>query len=114
MQTPSAYKGFSVRLCEEFLEEATFLLEQISAQRNDPDMAWFDLEEDEARLEAHLDGLVVCADVAIEHCRARMSVDEPATLDASLRVLCRLGRRAEVLETLDACADGGPAALAAA
>src|SRR5690606_267940 len=63
---------------------------------------------------AHLDGLVVCADEAVEHCRARMSADEPATLDAGLRVLCRLGRRAEVVETLEAVADAGRPALDAA
>jgi len=114
MQTPSPYKSFSARLCEEFLEEATFLLEQLSARRNDPELRWLDAEEDEARLEAHLDGLVVCADAAVEVCVTHLHADDPAELQAALRALCRLGCRLEVLNATESLDPGDPQKLAAA
>lgn len=53
------WEEFEAAIDEEHLEEATFLFEQISVLRHDPEVAWFELESFEQRAAAHVDALVL-------------------------------------------------------
>ncbi len=85
-------RGFRIGLYLEHLEEAASMWEQRPADRLNPDLAWFDLEDDESRLELHLDALVLGGDLALAVCRQRALEGDAGELHAALRVFCRQGR----------------------
>ena len=85
-------QGFRIGLYLEHLEEAASLWEQRPADRENPDLAWFDLGDEEARLDAHLDALVVGGDLALAVCRQQALEGDAGELHAALRVFCRQGR----------------------
>ena len=89
---PSA-DGFRVGLYLEHLEEAAALWEQRPADRANPELSWLDLGEEEGRLEAHLDALLLGGDLALAVCRQQaLEADDPGQLHAALRIFCRQGR----------------------
>src|SRR5690606_16390448 len=92
MHTSRAYRDFSLRLYEEFLDEASFLYEQKLSYRNDPELGWLDAEDLEGRLEAHVDGLVVGGESALEFLRLHAADGEAPALSVAMRVFCRAGR----------------------
>ncbi|WP_412062079.1 HEAT repeat domain-containing protein [Rubrivirga sp. IMCC45206] len=106
-------RGFRVGLYLEHLEEAAPLWEQRAADRLNPDLAWTDLADDEARMEAHLDALVVGGDLALAVCRQQALGDEPGERHAALRVFCRHGRSDLVGVAMEAVAPDDDEALAA-
>lgn len=85
-------EAHTVGLYLEHLEEAASLWEQRPADRENPELAWFDLGDEEARLEAHLDALVLGGDLALAVCRQQALDGDPGELHAALRVFCRHGR----------------------
>ncbi len=84
--------GFRVGLYLEHLEEAASHWEQRPADRENPELAWHDLGDEEARLEAHLDALVLGGDLALAVCRQQALEGDAGELHAALRVFCRQGR----------------------
>ncbi|MEL7363271.1 MAG: hypothetical protein AAFN13_14445, partial [Bacteroidota bacterium] len=90
-ETPTQ-RGWQVGMMREHLGEAAALWEQRPADRLNPELAWFDLGDDEARLEAHLDALVLGGDLALVVCRQQALEGDAGELHAALRVFCRQGR----------------------
>ncbi len=88
----TSIRQFNIELYEEHLEEASFLYEQRLAYLNDPELTWRDLDEFEERFEAHIDALVVGADLALEVCKAQCSAGDFGELHAAMRVFCRQDR----------------------
>ena len=91
MDVPSG-QGFRIGLYLEHLEEASALWEQRAADRENPELSWLDLGEEQDRLEAHLDALVLGGDLALAVCRQQALEGDPGELHAALRVFCRLQR----------------------
>ncbi|PAP75738.1 HEAT repeat domain-containing protein [Rubrivirga marina] len=92
LQSGPSLRGFRIGLYLEHLEEAASLWEQRPADRENPELAWHDLGDDQARLEAHLDALVLGADLALAVCRQQALEGDAGELHAALRVFCRQGR----------------------
>ncbi|WP_412068656.1 HEAT repeat domain-containing protein [Rubrivirga sp. IMCC43871] len=90
-ETPSR-RGWQIGLFLEHLAEAASLWEQRPADRLNPDLAWTDLGDEQDRLEAHLDALVLGGDLALAVCRQQALDGDPGELHAALRVFCRHGR----------------------
>src|SRR5437867_2154602 len=82
-------RAFLVELYEEYLEEASFLYEQRLSLLDDPQITWKDIGDFEDRFEAHIDGLVVGGDLALETCRKHAIEGDFGELHAALRVFCR-------------------------
>lgn len=102
------YRQFRIELYEEHLEEASFLYEQRLGLFHDPEITWLDIGEFEDRLEAHIDALVVGADLALEVCERRSREGDFGELFAAICVFCRQKRQdlvSPVLKNLDV-ADG--------
>lgn len=88
----------------ESLEEAAFLYDQRQALLDDPEITWKDLAGFEDRFEAHIDALVVGAELALDACRTQASEGDFGELHAAVRVFCRQNRGdlvAEVWRDLD-------------
>jgi uncharacterized protein (TIGR02270 family) len=100
----SSLRAFNIGLYQEHLEEAAFLYEQRLALLRDPKISWREIGWFEDRLEAHVDGLVVGADLALEVCRTRAKEGEPGELFPIVSVFCRL-RRADLMSELLAGVD---------
>lgn len=90
------YPLFQKALYEEHLEEASFLYSQRLALRCNPEMPWRRLADFEYRLEAHVDALVVGAELALQTCRERAAAGDAGEIFAAVSVYCRQ-RRAESL-----------------
>jgi HEAT repeat protein len=102
------YRQFRIELYEEHLEEASFLYEQRLGLFHDPEITWLDIGEFEDRLEAHIDALVVGADLALDVCERRSREGDFGELFAAICVFCRQKRKdlvSAVLKNLDV-ADG--------
>ncbi|MEO0559117.1 MAG: HEAT repeat domain-containing protein [Bacteroidota bacterium] len=82
-------RGFRIGLYLEHLEEAASLWEQRAADRENPELPWTDLGEDQDRLEAHLDALMVGGELALAVCRQQALEGDAGELHAALRVFCR-------------------------
>ncbi|HLP43516.1 MAG TPA: hypothetical protein VK465_18585 [Fibrobacteria bacterium] len=93
-------RGFRIGLYEEHLEEASFLYGQVRGTRQDERATWTEPEAEEERLEAHLDGLAVGGDLALDVCRTRLPEGDSGILHASMRLFCRKGCRKEVFAAL--------------
>jgi uncharacterized protein (TIGR02270 family) len=98
----AAVRKFNVQLYEEHLAEASFLYEQRLAYLHDPELTWVDLDSWDERLEAHLDALVVGADLALEVCKQHCSSGDFGEMHAALRVFCRRDRSDLVYAVLQA------------
>jgi uncharacterized protein (TIGR02270 family) len=93
-------EDFLIELYQEHLEEASFLYEQRQTLFNDADIVWPDIDDFEQRLEAHIDALVLGAELALQPCRQRAVEGEPGELFIAVCVFCRQGRKDLVLEVL--------------
>ena len=82
-------RGFRIGLYLEHLEEAAALWEQRPADRENPDLSWLDLGDDQERLQLHLDALMVGGDLALAVCRQQALEGDAGELHAALRVFCR-------------------------
>lgn len=97
-------RAFRTALYREHLEEAAFLYEQRRGLFDDADVTWLEIEKFEERLEAHLDGLVVGGELALEICRRQAEEGEAGELYAAACLFCRHGRRdllGVILNSLD-------------
>lgn len=110
----TSYQAFLIELYEEYLEEASFLYEQRLGLLDDPEVTWRDVGEFEERFEAHIDGLVVGEDLALEVCRRRAAEGDFGELHAAVRVFCRQNRKEWVWEALEGLDPGEPEKLRAA
>jgi uncharacterized protein (TIGR02270 family) len=95
---------FETELYQEHLEEASFLYEQRLTLFDDPEITWLDVEDFEERFEAHIDGLVVGEEPALNVCKTQAMEGDFGELHAAVRVFCRQNRLDfvhECLENLD-------------
>lgn len=100
----TSLRAFNVGLYEEHLDDISFLYEQRNALLEKREMAWQDIAPFEARLDAHLDGLVVGGDLALEVCRRVAKDGDFGQLFGAVSVFCRQGRAqllAEGMKHLD-------------
>lgn len=100
----TSLRAFNTGLYEEHLEDISFLYEQRRALLGKREMAWRDIAPFEARLEAHLDALVVGRELALEVCRRLAKDGDFGQLFGAVSVFCRQGEApllAEVLKHLD-------------
>jgi uncharacterized protein (TIGR02270 family) len=95
----TSLRSFQVGIYEEHLEEASFLYEQRRALIKQSDVDWRYIGDFEERLEAHIDALVVGADLAVEVCRRRSDEGDAGELFAAVCVFCRR-RGAAILANL--------------
>jgi uncharacterized protein (TIGR02270 family) len=85
----TSLKDFKKELYQEYLEEVAFLYEQRQTLLDDTELSWLDLDDYDQRIEAHLDGLVVGGDLALETCAEQAEEGDAGELHAALRVFCR-------------------------
>jgi uncharacterized protein (TIGR02270 family) len=97
-------RGFTIGLYLEHLEEASALYDQWRALLDDPELAWYEVDDFEARLEAHLDALVLGGDLALAVCRQQGLEGDFGEAHAALRVFCR-HRRLDLLREMLAAMD---------
>lgn len=83
---------FYSELFEEHLEEASFLYDQRRALFHDPEIFWPDIRDEEMRLEAHIDALVVGEAEALRVCEVKAAEGEAGERHAAVRVFCRQER----------------------
>jgi len=94
-------QSFRISLFEEHLEEASFLWEQRRVLYSNPEITWKKIGEFEERLEAHIDGLVVGGELALEIAKRQAVDGDAGELFAALCVCCRNGNRDYVLAAID-------------
>jgi uncharacterized protein (TIGR02270 family) len=90
-------RAFLGRLYDEYLEEGSFLYEQRRTLLNNPELSWKKIGEFEERLEAHIDGLVVGDQLALDVCKRHAIEGEFGELFAIICVFCRQNRQDLVL-----------------
>src|SRR6266436_1346169 len=95
-------RSFLLELYREYLEEASFLYEQRLTLLNDPEVTWRGIGGFEDRFEAHIDGLVVGGELALEICKKQALEGDFGELHAAVRVLCRQNRKDLLLQVLSA------------
>ena len=93
---------FETELYQEHLEEASFLYEQRLTLFDDPEITWLDIADFEERFEAHIDGLVVGEEPALNVCKTQAMEGDFGELHAAVRVFCRQNRLDFVQECLEA------------
>ena len=93
-------RSFLVELYREYLEEASFLYEQRLGLLNDPEVTWKGIGDFEERFEAHIDGLVVGGDLALDICKKQAVEGDFGELHAAVRVFCRQNRKDLLLQVL--------------
>ncbi len=93
---------FVVKIYNEHLAEASFLYEQRLNLLDDPQLTWKDVGDFEERFEAHVDGLVVGENLALEVCKQQVSEGDFGELHVAMRVFCRQNRLDLVLERIEA------------
>ena len=93
-------KTFLIELYREYLEDASFLYDQRRALGADPQVSWRELAPFDERLEACLDGLVLGGELAAEVCKKRVQDGDCGEVYAAVRVFCRLGLKAALLNTV--------------
>ena len=100
----SVLRTFEIGLYQEHLEEISFLYEQRLLLWDDPQMPWRQIAEFEARMEAHIDALVVGDALALQVCLERAREGDFGELFAAVCVCCRqdhAGMLADILRGLD-------------
>ncbi len=85
----------------EYLEEASCLYSQILSLVTDPQISWLAIEDFEARMEAHLYGLIVGDALALDICRQQAAEGDAGELHAAVRVFCRQNKYNLVSASLD-------------
>jgi hypothetical protein len=95
----ASIREFHVGLYREHLEESSFLYAQRRSYLYDPEVNWPDLHDWEERFEAHIDALIIGADLALEVCQ-QVDVGDAGQAHAALRVLSRHKRKADVFALL--------------
>ncbi len=101
---PTSLRAFHIGLYVEHLEDLSFLYEQRGALLRKTNQPWRDLAAFEARAEAHLDALIVGADLALGVCQRRAAEGDFGELYAAVCVYCRQrqsGLLAATLHDLD-------------
>ena len=102
----TSIREFKIELYKEHLEEASFLYEQRLTYLQDPEVNWPDLQEWEDRFEAHIDGLIVGGDLALEVCRQQTEAGDAGELHAALSVMCRQKDKESAFAVLSALDHG--------
>lgn len=97
----TSYRAFLVELYEEYLEEASFLYAQRLTLYRNPEVTWKKIGEFEERLEAHIDGLVVGSELALEVAKTRSAEADFGELFAAMCLFCRQDRRDLALAALE-------------
>ena len=82
-------KNFREELYLEHLEEAAYLYETRCHWLIDSDVSWLDLEEIDARIEAHLDALIIGQHLALKVCLDCLPDADANTLHIIVRLYCR-------------------------
>jgi uncharacterized protein (TIGR02270 family) len=85
----SSIENFKLDLYREHLEEASALYDLRKALIGEPGREWPSLHDFEARLEAHIDALVIGGRLALQLCAERMREGDAGELFAALSVSCR-------------------------
>jgi uncharacterized protein (TIGR02270 family) len=96
-----SHRAFLIELYEEYLEEGSFLYEQRRTLLHNPELTWKKIGEFEERLEAHIDGLVVGDQLALEVCKRQAAEGDFGELFAATCVFCRQNRQDLVLAIFD-------------
>jgi len=94
-------RSFLIELYEEYLEEASFLYAQRLTLLENPEITWIKIGEFEERFEAHIDGLVVGGDLALDVCKTHALEGDFGELHAAMRVFCRQNRKDLLFSALD-------------
>ncbi len=97
----TSYRTFLIELYEEYLEEASFLYAQRLTLYHNPEVTWKKIGEFEERLEAHIDGLVVGGELALEVAKTRAAEGDFGELFAAMCVFCRQDRRDLALAAIE-------------
>ena len=97
----TSYRAFLIELYEEYLEEASFLYSQRKTLYQNPEITWKKIGEFEERLEAHIDGLVVGDQLALDVCKKHAAEGDFGELFAAMCVFCRQDRRDLALAALE-------------
>jgi uncharacterized protein (TIGR02270 family) len=100
----TSLRAFNIGLYEEHLDEISFLYEQRGVLLGKPELGWRDLAPFEARLEAHLDALLVGDKLALEVCSRSAQEDDVGRLFGAVCVYCRRKEApllSEVFKNLD-------------
>jgi hypothetical protein len=87
-------REFHLGLYLEHLEDASFLYQQRRALLRDATLPWRELQRFEARLEAHVDALVIGNPLALEACTARITDGDAGELFAIASACCRVRQTA--------------------
>ena len=85
----TSIETFRRTLYAEHLEEASALYQLRNSLLAEPDRAWRSLFDFEARLEAHIDALVIGGPLALQVCGEQMEGGDAGELFAGLCVCCR-------------------------
>ncbi|HET8932861.1 MAG TPA: hypothetical protein VFN67_05455 [Polyangiales bacterium] len=97
---------------EEHADEASFLYEQRGRWLEDAALSFDDVAELEQRREAHLDGLVLGGEAALQLVAARaIACEDAGIVDSSLRIACRHARADVCMQIVGAAAESGDAEL---
>ena len=100
----TAVEAFKRELYAEHLEEASALYLLRTSLLAEPFRAWRSLFDFEARLEAHVDALVIGSGLALDVCRTHMTEGDAGELFAAVSVACRTEQSslfAEMWRSLD-------------
>ena len=89
-------------ILEEHLSEASFLYEQRLGLLNDLELTWKEIGDFEERFEAHIDGLVVGGNSALDVCKQQATEGDFGELHAAMRVFCRQNRLDLALQSIEA------------
>ena len=106
-------QAFHAGLFEEHLDDIAFLYEQRAVLIESRDRPWFELAPFEARLEAHLDALVVGGTHALTVCLDAARGDDGGRLFGAVSVFCRTGLAPLLAETLKHLDHSDPRRVAA-
>lgn len=79
-------------LLQEHISEASFLHELHLSLISNPEITWLDFDDFEQRFEAHIDGLVVGGDEALNICLQQAIDGDAGEVHAAVRVFCRQQR----------------------
>jgi len=82
-----AIAAFAAGIYQDHLSEASFLYEQRLSLLDDPELTWKALGDFEDRFEAHIDGLVVGENLALEVCKQQASAGDFSELHARCEFL---------------------------
>ena len=97
----TSIRDFNIGLFREHLEEASFLYEQRLTLLDDYEITWNEIYDFEERFEAHIDGLVVGEELALEVCKTQAREGDFGELHAAVRVFGRQNRKELILAVLE-------------